>query len=263
MHPLTVGQASLDTLHSVSEATRPADHLAQTLEEALATGLSEPPQGDDHAPRYPCAVWYFKRLSDGRTMPFQCHSWNCPACAWRKARFWCELLTFAPIQRHVVITRIADTPAEASARLRSIVKAIRRGEAVEPDPRGRRRPRRFEYFATAEKHTRAGIHVHLLQHGHFVHQPLFSKMLHRYGAGRITWVERLAKPTLLSDLTRYVTRHLITYLHPHQPKTGPRVRYSRHFWGEGSPTLIRSALMAQRGFPAPDPGDWVLIRVAP
>jgi len=235
--------ASLVELLSVTEATRAPDRAAEIL-------LQPPPHTDAEAPPqwwelegwttpHPCYNWHWHN-DDGRRSPFRCRSWKCPRCAWSKARTWLELLDYAPIERHIVITRLDPDPKAAHARTKNIVKAIRRGEAVELTPHGRRRPRAFEYLATMERHSRAGIHTHMLQHGDYCHQPLLSQMLQRYGAGRIVWIESIAGDT--RALARYVTRHLIAWEHPYQPKAGRRLTYSRRFWGAGSPVDLRSAL---------------------
>ena len=251
--------ASLEELHSVSEASSQADRLAQSLELALSHGLEPPPLDPEIQPRYPCGVWRWKRQSDGFTIPFACHSWKCPLCSWSNARSWCELISYAPIARHIVITRLpGDRPVAGP--LRNIVKAIRRGEAVETHA-GHRRSRSFEYLATAEKHNRAGVHVHMLQHGDYVDQRLLSNMLPRYGAGKVTWIERIAQPDRMTALTRYVTRHLIAWLHPYQPKVGPRIRYSRRFFGDGSAVAIRKALRIARFGEPTEP--WILLRSDP
>ena len=245
-----VGQ---DRLTEATPAFEAADSLAQTL---LPDPDSPPPPLDIDAPPqwyeilgyklpHPCGVWHWRNLQTNARLPFRCGRWRCPVCGYRKAREWCEILAYAPIQRHIVITRLDPDRAAAAQRLKNIVKAIRRGEAVEPDGRGRRRVRRFEYLATAEKHVRAGVHVHMLQHGDFIHQRLFADMLDRYGAGRVNWVERIAEADRQTALTRYVTRHLISVEHPFQPKVGARVRYSRRFFdptGELSAVAIRAAL---------------------
>jgi hypothetical protein len=234
----------------------PPDALAELLLEAPPHLDSDAPETWweilDLEPPYPCQVWQF-RHPDGRHRPFNCGRWRCPICSWRKAREWRDLIEWAPVERHVVITRIAADSHECWHRLKNIVKAIRRGEAVETAD-GRRRPRLFEYLATAEKHSAAGIHVHLLTHGDYLHKPLFSAMLDRYGAGRITWLERLDGPTRSRSLARYITRHLIQYEHPYQPKCGNRVRYSRRFWLDGTAVELRAALAAHR----PTQPGWIL-----
>ncbi len=251
----------------------PASLVATTLRnggnsppDLAADLLSAPPPGDHDAPRewfelegwvrpHPCGKWTWRNADTGEIRPFRCGSWKCPGCAYKKARSWLRLIAFAPVQRHLVFTRLPGDPQLTSARLRAIVKAIRRGEGVELR-RGRRHPRRFEYLATAEKHNRAGVHVHLLQHGDFVSQRILSQMLPRYGAGRVNWAERIDDAGTPA-LARYVTRHLIKFEHPYQPKQGRRLRYSRRFWdpaGEIGPPQLRRALAGD-----PQPG-WQLLR---
>jgi len=194
---------------------------------------------------HPCGVWRWTNVDSGATAPFRCGRWSCPVCGYRKAREWVKILDFAPVRRHIVITRLDHDQPAAAARFKAIIKAIRRGEAVEHDRRGRRRVRSFEYMATAEAHRRAGTHVHMLQHGDYVDQRIFAKMLARYGAGRVNWLEQIAAPDRSLALARYVTRHLVTVEHPHQPKRGARIRYSRRFFdpdGEITAVQIRAAL---------------------
>ena len=248
--------ASLVGQDRLTEAT-PRSEAADLLAETLIPTFDHPPTPlDIDAPPewyeilgyklpHPCGVWRWHNLETEQNVPFRCGRWRCPICGYRKAKEWCEILEFAPVQRHVVITRLDHDRAAASQRLKNIIKGVRRGEAVEPDRRGRRRRRSFEYLATAERHSKAGIHVHMLQHGDFVHQGLFADMLARYGAGRVNWIESIAEPDRQTALTRYITRHLVSVEHPFQPKVGARIRYSRRFFdptGELSAVAIREAL---------------------
>ena len=245
-------EASLEGPSWLAEATTPparADLLAETL---LADPL--PDDSDAPPPWYemlgytlppPCGIWRWTNTATAATIPFRCGRWSCPLCGYRRAREWCQILQFAPVQRHVVVTRLDDDQAAAALRFKCIVLAIRRGEAVEPDRRGRRRRRSFEYMATSESHARAGVHVHMLQHGDYIHQRLFGEMLDRYGAGRVNWVERIDALNRPRALARYITRHLVTVEHPYQPTRGARIRYSRRFFdpdGKISAVQIRAAL---------------------
>lgn len=224
--------------------------LLPGLGEDLADSLTAPPLTDLDAPPawwelegisqpFPCGKWSWRNDISGETRPFRCGSWRCPVCAYATARKWTTLLFWAGVERHIVITRLAGSALGARARLQNIIKALRRGEGVELR-RGRRVPRVFEYFATAERHSSAGIHTHILQKGHYLDQALTSTMCERYGAGKIFWVESIAGDA--AALRRYVVRHLIQFEHPHQPKVGHRIRYSRAFFGEGSARSIWQAL---------------------
>lgn len=239
---------SLVAVHCVSQATSP--RIPASL---LAPTGAEAPEETTQPPKYPCGFWLWRNLATGELKPFLCGSWKCPTCAPRTRALWVKLLELARPQRHVVFTR-APRQRPLTAALADITKAIRRGEAAHKR-NGRRAPVAWDYFATAERHKKAGVHLHLLQRGDFVSQPKLSALLGRYGWGTVTWLSAIDPPRTHKALSRYVTKHLLAANHPHQPKVGRRIRYSRGFWSGETTAHLRSLL-----FPT-DPADqWVLDR---
>jgi len=194
---------------------------------------------------YPCGRWTWRNTSTGELRPFHCARWKCPRCAPRLTARWAALLAAARPQRHVVLTNLGPTNDLATARLKNIIKGIRRGELG--------RPSTIEYFCSLEGRHRPSIHAHLLQHGTSLPQPALSALASRYRAGAVCWVRSIA-PDHTRACHAYVLRHLVGPEHPTQAKTGRRVRYSKGYWhGE------TRADLAARLWP-PAPGPWELLK---
>lgn len=231
---------------SPAHPVRPtADSGRASLETAKRTTEATPP--------YPCGVWRLRNRSTGEVLPFRCQRWTCPACSPYLVSRWSRLIDQAPIQRHLVFTALAPDAGSATARLRNIVKGIRRGEAT--DRPGPRTPTAFEYFCALEGRTEPGYHAHLLTWGDYLPQRSLSRLLGRYGAGTVCWARAIHPHEQTAAVRRYVVTHLVGKVHPDQPKVGRRVRYSRRFWrGE------TVAQLAARLWP-PDPADrWELLK---
>jgi len=203
-----------------------------------------------NSPPYPCGTWLWRSPSTGEIRPFRCGSWRCPRCSPHLVHRWTALLAYAPIQRHLIFTALGHTPELARRRLQHITQAIRRGE-LGPLPR---RPHIHEYFAALEGHEPAGYHAHLLQWGHYLPHHDLSALAARYHAGRITWARAYTPRPTEGDLRRYVVRHLIATIHPHQHKPGRRVRYTRNFWQGRSLRDLADYLWP------PDPEPWELLK---
>lgn len=205
---------------------------------------------------WPCGAWRWLNRATGEIRPYRCRRWTCPFCAPVLVDKWAKQILMAPIRRHVTLTALGPTNVEATRRIQSIIKAIRRGEALGPKRSGHRRhPVPFEYFATLEATATAGIHAHLLQHGRSLPQRHLSSLAKRYGGGAVVWVRSLTDDEIPERVVEYVVEHLVGVVHPDQEKIGHRIRYSRNFW-EGA----RRADIADLLWPPSDePADWTIL----
>jgi len=198
---------------------------------------------------YPCGIWRWLNPETGEIRPYNCGSWRCPKCSPHQVDRWARIIGEAPIQRHVVLTALGDTPDLARRRFQHITCGIRRGE-LGGFPR---RTWQHEWFAALESHWKAGYHVHLLQWGHYLPQRRLSQLAQRYGTGGVVWTRALTASDLDGHVHRYVVRHLVGTLHPRQHKPGRRVRYSRGFWEGRSVKQVADEL-----WPPDGSGPWVL-----
>lgn len=236
------------------------------------------PKIDAQSLPYPCRRWFWRNQTTDDIMLYRCRKWSCPDCSTVLADRWAKMIAFAPVQRHIVLTNLGHTNAEATARLQNIIKAARRGEALPLRPGQRRHPVPFEYFSTLEggelgrrsashfpqlrstprrPHPRnAGIHAHLLQHGRSLPQRQLSALAARHGAGAVTWIRAVDPADIADHVVSYVVDHLVGVEHPLQKKRGRRLRYSRHFWGDLSRIDVQDLLWP----PSDSPGKWDLVR---
>lgn len=130
--------------------------VRDSLEKAYYTnggnnpGGQRPAESPEDLP-WPCHRWYWQNPTTGAFALYRCGKWSCPFCAPRLADQWSKTILQAPIRRHVTLTNLGTTNDEATGRLKAILKAVRRGEALGPPlPGQRRRPQIFEYFCALE-----------------------------------------------------------------------------------------------------------------
>jgi len=230
--------------------SRPAHRAAQPPSASGRASLETAYRLTEATPPYPCGLWTLTNTTSGEVIPFRCKRWTCPTCAPKLVSKWAAIIDQAPIQRHLVITALGPDAGTARARLRNVLKGIRRGELR--SKRRRRSPAALEYFCALEGRTQPGYHAHLLTWGDFLPQRSLSRLAARYGAGSVCWVRSIADDERTAHVRTYVVKHLVGKVHPDQHKVGRRVRYSRNFWQGRTARQVAEALWP------PDPGPWVL-----
>jgi len=231
-------------------AARGAEHPTRRSQPAARRTRPKPPPNCSHSDS-PEMHWLWAS-SDGRSAPWYCERWDCPACAPAKASKWAEIITVASPQRHLVLTHLGPDPGVARSQLRNIIKAIRRGQF---NGQGSRHTKQeCEYFCALETHSCGFVHAHLLQRGNSIPKRSLSAALPAYGVGRICWLRSISNAERPAAVAHYVAKHLVGFEHHDQMKTGRRIRYSRNFWGGCTTAQVAAALWPR----SPDPATWTL-----
>lgn len=149
--------------------------------------------------------------STGAVYDLHCKSWRCPVCGPRKADEWARLAAIGKPERFVTLTRVGSTPAELYARLKVLVKAIRREGWV------------IEYLAAVEV-KRAGAHLHMLQKGDYLPQRWLSAEWEKIGGGRVVDIRAIGDR---AGAARYIFKYA---LKQGEYWPGRKVRYSKGYF---------------------------------
>jgi hypothetical protein len=216
-------------------------------------------------------LYAFSR-STGRAFAMACGSWGCPSCARKKkaiARRAIEVgqaRAFAHNEqvRFLTITDGAEgtmTVSELYTCWNRLRLNLKRQGYLE------------EYAAALELQARGALHMHLLATGSYLPVRRFSELASAAGFGSIVDIRAVKRDGAedAKNSAAYVAKELAGYVMKDgqglAEKTNVRrrpVRFSRG-WGcsLGAARKIIAAELAEEREEAPDPGPWVVLRIAP
>lgn len=208
--------------------------------------MSPGPQEDSFDARTPDPRWCPRAngalldLDTGRAVPAPCRSWRCPVCSKVLQHYWINRLNDARPERFFTLTLLPQTQRQIWLATKGLWKAIRR-KGIQ-----------WDYFATLSRNPRGtGTHLHGLQKGDYLHQPLLSGLAQSYGLG---WDAHIAAVQTVGGVGGYVTRHLAR---SDVPRSRPaventrRIRYSKAFFPSPPPTPTDTTPTAKmRWYPA-------------
>ena len=101
----------------------------------------------------------------GLVIPMVCDKYSCKYCGPRRVELWRSLIELAEPERFITLTRVGRTLVEVGRVATTLVQRLRR------------RKYRFEYCMTFEQHKNGYFHIHMLQKGDYIPQPLLSDCL--------------------------------------------------------------------------------------
>lgn len=166
-------------------------------------------------PRAPnCEARSLVGQRDGLTIivPLRCGSWSCVRCAARKSAIWANRVAEAEPERMVTFTKLGAGRDEIRLILQQIVRDLRKAKYV------------FEYWGVIELHRSGHPHIHVLQKGSFIPQPVLQAICYKYGWG----FSDIRRTSSGFSAAAYCGKHLC---HSHGRRwPGRLIRFSKKFF---------------------------------
>jgi hypothetical protein len=155
-------------------------------------------------------AWHWLNQDTGEMRPFNCGSWNCPACQGKIAYHHACIVAAALPQRMITLTNVPKARDIASMAFSHLVRDIRVKFAL-------------EYARFVEVGALTGmLHYHLAQRGDYIPQRWLSARAAANGLGRIVHIEACSGKGPAFYLSKYITKE-------GAPLDFHKVSYSRGF----------------------------------
>jgi hypothetical protein len=165
----------------------------------------------------------------GLVIPMVCGKYSCKYCGPRRVEMWRSLIELAEPERFITLTRVGLKLAQVGRVATTVVQRLRR------------RKYKFEYCMTFEQHKNGYFHIHMLQKGDYIPQPLLSDCLRSATHGFSYVVDiRRCKAGTAGYVMKYCTKVLAESDVGRQPD-GTRARVNRVRYSKGffpSPTRV-------------------------
>jgi hypothetical protein len=195
----------------------------------------------------------------GEVVPVLCHTYGCKRCGPLRVEAWRSFIELAEPERFITLSRVGLTLVEVGRVATVLARRLRRKGYT------------FEYCMTFERHRNGYYHIHMLQKGDYIPQPLLSDCLLTATHG-FSYVVHIAKctPGTAGYVTKYCTKVLAAQEVQRSDGTRARVnrvRYSKGFFPAPTKVLkvaFREAAAEKRGEVLEDDGGmWKLLEMAP